>query len=701
MKEIALLLDQKGLRMADHALTLEAAQRRIQELELTNQALHKKITHLENQDTNLIQRIVEALPVPVFWKDTQSIYMGCNRLYAQDMGLNEPDEIIGKSDFDLAHTPEQAQAFRRDDLDVMQKRSQKVNYEENVSTVQGLRWVQTNKLPLLDEKGQVIGVIGAYVDISERKAVNEALKQSKTFLQFVLDNIPARVFWKDRDSVFLGCNRLFAQDLDLAHPDDIIGQTDFDIFSTAEYAAVYREDDQAVMTKGQSLLNYQEMLRMPDGMRWIEISKVPLLNGDDEIVGVIGTYRDIHEQKMLTEALKQSRSFLQFVLDNIPARVFWKNQDCVYLGCNSLFALDAGVPSPEHIIGKTDFDLAFTEAEAAAFRNDDIAVISTEVSKLHFEEPQTTPTGLQWLETSKVPLKSETGEVIGVLGTYTDITARKHVEQQREDLLKELEHLNQELEQRVQERTRDFEIAKLEAENANKVKSAFLSSMSHELRTPLNAIINFSKFLKMEIPGPVNAEQAHLVSSIARSGQHLLNLINDVLDMSKIESGELKLYIEENIDMLELINTSVLYTRNLLDGKSVTMEASIEGTLPRMNGDRKRLLQILLNILSNACKFTETGFVWIRAQANDHTLEISVQDTGPGISQEDTEHVFVAFRQTENGLRQAGSGTGLGLPISKRLVEAHHGKIWFESELNKGTTFFVALPIHSDMKPRR
>lgn len=243
-------------------------------------------------------------------------------------------------------------------------------------------------------------------------------------------------------------------------------------------------------------------------------------------------------------------------------------------------------------------------------------------------------------------------------------------------------------------------VARERAEQADHVKSAFLASMSHELRTPLNAIINFSKFLKKGLPGPVNAEQEELLGSISDSGQHLLNLINDILDMSKIEAGSLRLYVEPDVNLREIIANAVQYMQPLLADKPVSLEQSVPDTLPLLTGDRKRLLQIMLNVLSNACKFTDTGYVRISASVEADSIRISIADSGPGIAPEDSENVFTAFKQTDSGLRQ-GNGTGLGMPITLRLVEAHQGKIWFESQPGEGTTFFIALPLVSGLKPER
>jgi signal transduction histidine kinase len=253
------------------------------------------------------------------------------------------------------------------------------------------------------------------------------------------------------------------------------------------------------------------------------------------------------------------------------------------------------------------------------------------------------------------------------------------------------------LETRVQERTRDLSQARERAEEADRAKSTFLASMSHELRTPLNAIINFSKFLTKGVPGSLNEEQSQLIASISDSGEHLLQLINDVLDMSKIESGSLKLYTQPNINVREIIDTAVNITQPLVADKPVTIVRNLPDVLPMLECDRRRILQVFFNVLSNACKFTDEGTITIAAHVEDDKLRFSIKDTGVGIAPEDTDHVFTAFKQTDKGLRQGG-GTGLGMPISKRLIETHHGRLWFESTLGVGTTFYIELPYQVDIK---
>lgn len=255
-----------------------------------------------------------------------------------------------------------------------------------------------------------------------------------------------------------------------------------------------------------------------------------------------------------------------------------------------------------------------------------------------------------------------------------------------------IEQLVRDLEERIEE----ARAAQARAERSDQVKSAFLASMSHELRTPLNAVINFTRFVVDGDTGPVNEQQVELLTDVINSGKHLLNLINDVLDMSKIEAGSLNLFVEDNIDLNQLLKQAIATGQSLIADKPIRLETSIDAPLPPMRGDRQRILQILLNIMSNACKFTERGEIKLTAYQKDGNVLISISDTGPGIAPDDQAAVFEAFRQTRTGLR-SGGGTGLGMPISKNLAEAHGGRLWLESEPGKGTTVYVTLPIKSDI----
>jgi signal transduction histidine kinase len=259
---------------------------------------------------------------------------------------------------------------------------------------------------------------------------------------------------------------------------------------------------------------------------------------------------------------------------------------------------------------------------------------------------------------------------------------------------KALTEANAQLEKQIEEVNQ----ARAEAEQSNTVKSQFLASVSHELRTPLNSIINFTEFVLTGRMGEVNEKQVKALTNVIESGEDLLRLINDVLDISKIEAGALRLFVEENVDIKEKIVRTVEIGKTLLGEKKVELEMDVDDDLPKLTADAHRINQIILNLISNACKFTRDGKIVVSAKQENSSIVLAVKDTGPGIASEDHTKVFEVFTQTDHGIRE-GAGTGLGLPISKRLAEAHGGRLWLESELGKGTTFYVSLPLKSHLEP--
>ena len=230
-----------------------------------------------------------------------------------------------------------------------------------------------------------------------------------------------------------------------------------------------------------------------------------------------------------------------------------------------------------------------------------------------------------------------------------------------------------------------------EVETASKHKSEFLANMSHELRTPLNAIIGFSQVLREGISGEVNAKQQEYLDDILTSANHLLALINDVLDLSKVEAGQVELQVAPFSlqDALER-GVSMVREQATQDGVQVVLHAN--GSLDVVVGDERRIRQVIFNLLSNAVKFAPAGGqVDINATRSNGEVTVSVADTGPGIAAQDLDRIFEQFQQTEVGASQP-EGTGLGLALSKRFIEMHGGRIWCESVLGKGSTFVFTLP---------
>jgi signal transduction histidine kinase len=263
-------------------------------------------------------------------------------------------------------------------------------------------------------------------------------------------------------------------------------------------------------------------------------------------------------------------------------------------------------------------------------------------------------------------------EVLGVLKTFATQSA--------------LAIQNARLFREIADKSRQLEVA-------SQHKSEFLANMSHELRTPLNAIIGFSEVLAEKMFGEVNAKQAEYLQDILESGRHLLSLINDILDLSKIEAGHMELE-PADFDLPGVIENALILVRERASRRGITLGSTIDERLGLIHGDERKVKQVLLNLLSNALKFTpEGGRIDVGAGLHEEVAEVSVTDTGIGIAPADQEAVFEEFRQVGAAERKA-EGTGLGLALSRKFVELHGGRIWVQSEVGHGSTFTFTLPVN-------
>ncbi|MDH5392825.1 MAG: PAS domain S-box protein [Gammaproteobacteria bacterium] len=396
-----------------------------------------------------------------------------------------------------------------------------------------------------------------------------------------------------------------------------------------------------------------------------EWQNTPLINHNNEIIGVASTAQDVTQKLKIANEVIETKNMLQAVLNTIPARVFWKDRKNQYLGCNTMFANDAGLSSSDEIMGLNDFQLPWKE-QAASYQNDDNFVMTNDEPRIAYEERQTQHDGnTVWLETSKIPLKKRNGHIYGVLGTYHDITARK---QSVNEILN----------------------AKEDAERANSAKSEFLSRMSHELRTPLNAILGFGQIIEMTEEN-LKPQQKEGIKHILSAGRHLLNLINEVLDISKIDAGEMQLKIE-SVDLSQLITDTITLSSPLIGQRNITITKNIDRTIT-LQTDKTRLKQVILNILNNAVKYNREGgeIIINAAYTSSENVLLQIKDTGIGIKREDQGKIFEPFNRA-NITSTETEGTGIGLTVTKKLLELMHSSIRFESCFGEGTTFTIEIP---------
>ncbi|HEY1212564.1 MAG TPA: ATP-binding protein, partial [Bryobacteraceae bacterium] len=377
-----------------------------------------------------------------------------------------------------------------------------------------------------------------------------------------------------------------------------------------------------------------------------------------------GLADEVRIRQQAEEELYRSRQMLQFILDHIPQRVFWKNTDSVYLGCNRPFAEEAGLGSPAEIVGKTDFDLPWTDY-AETYRVSDQSLIEHREMLLNFEEfRQRRDKGPQWLLKSKIPLSNTNGEIVGVLGTFEDITERKISEQ---ELLK----------------------AKQAAEAASQAKSEFIANVSHEIRTPMNGILGMTELMRGL---GLTALQEEYLSVIQDSADFLMVIINDILDFSKLEKGRLALR-KQGFNVREVVQNSVRSLEAQASEKNDRLGVDIgSGIPPVVSGDPLRLRQVLVNLVGNAIKFTQEGDVLVKASLESESEErivvrFTVSDTGVGIPPHMHAAIFEPFTQADGSSTRRHGGTGLGLTISSQLIELMGGQIRVESQVGQGSTF--------------
>lgn len=404
-----------------------------------------------------------------------------------------------------------------------------------------------------------------------------------------------------------------------------------------------------------------------------------------------GTITDITRRKSAEEALFQSQQMLRLVFDTVPQRIYWKDRDLYYLGCNRTCAEAAGLSDPEDIVGRTDYELAWSDM-ADQYRADDLAIIRSGWPRIGFEHPvHRSDSSFSWERSSKIPLHDKDGEIIGLLCVNEDITEAKVAE----------------------ERLRE---AKQHAESADRAKSEFLALMSHEIRTPLNAVIGCSSML-LEIS--TDERQRELLKIIDAGGEALLSLINDILDLSKIESGRIELE-EVNFDLRDAIRETVELFSIKAQQKHLELSTFIAPEVPRqLIADRARLNQIITNLVSNAIKFTPQGSVSIGLNAEpmadpaegeqwarlaqlrrEHgpgvryqRIRLTVRDSGIGMTEQQQARLFQPFTQANRSIASKFGGTGLGLVICKRLAELMQGEVEIQSAPGEGSIFTVSLQL--------
>lgn len=394
------------------------------------------------------------------------------------------------------------------------------------------------------------------------------------------------------------------------------------------------------------------------------------MEGDDELSRLTdGINHMLDRLKMSSDSFKAQEHEKKAILNSLSELVIFAGPDLRIVWANKAFLDYIGLKLGELV--RHDYESLLIMHEAGSNKSFMRKALESGTEELG---EVSTPDGRNWMICATI-LRDEDGRITGVLQTGLDITAHKLSE---ERLLQ----------------------AKLEAEAANRTKSEFLANMSHELRTPLNSIIGFSDILLERIFGELNEKQLRYVNNISSSGKHLLEIINEILDLSKVEAGKMELHYSEFLINSVLEEVRVILAP-LAQKKSLEITFNVEH-VAALEADRDRLIQVLYNLVSNAIKFTpEGGKISILCRKNGSRALISVIDTGIGISAEDQKKIFQPFTQIDNSSSRQFGGTGLGLTLVKKIVNLHQGEIRVESNVGKGSTFILAIPLKKPAGSRK
>jgi len=607
--------------------------------------------------------------------ETEEVYYSPR--FKEMLGLAADEPVTREQVFNLVH-PEDSESLRENWSSYLANQTASFQVTLRMQHKQGhYVWILSRAILIRDENGRPLRMVGTHVDLTAQKQIEEELRRQKGFLQLVIDTVPQLIFWKDLNSIYLGCNRHFANFLGFKEPEQIVGKSDFDLPINSQEANFFRAIDRQVMDHDAPLYHITETLILPHlGQRWFETCKVPLHDATNQVIGILGTADDVTDRKQADRNLQKSREALQqinlelhrfkttldmtldclFMIDIQSLKFFYANQGATNLLGYSYEEFLQMTPaeidtkfSSEHFLVKTLFKQPALTFEST-FRNQAGKFLPVEVFIQGIQLPEQPPQ---------------------LVAIARNITERKQTEAKLQQ-------------------------AKEAAETANRAKSAFLANMSHELRTPLNGILGYTQLLKRD--HNLTNQQREGIDIIHRNGDYLLTLINDILDISKVEAGKLELH-PQNFYLGHFLKGIVDLFKLRAKQQQIIFNYVTLSPLPEVvYADEKRLRQILINLLSNAVKFTKQGNVTLKVGYAEPTgkrgsrIRFQVEDDGMGIRAEELDKIFLPFYQSGNTTTKE-AGSGLGLAITKKLVEAMGSQLQIQSVVGQGSIFWVELDL--------
>jgi PAS domain S-box-containing protein len=555
-----------------------------------------------------------------------------------------------------------------------------------------------------DGDGRAVRVLGSHTDISDRKQAELELAQTRALLAATFEQSPVPMALASApDGVFRIVNTAAAEFLGIRAADYVAKPLAEVDITWKDLMPDGRPYDLSELPMPRALGGVttdplEIIVERSDGSRrWELCVGAPVRDDAGSVIAGLIVFQDITERKAVQEALERSRLLLSASMESQRDTIMFSiDLEYRYLYYNKAHAdamRFAYGTDPEP--GACIMDLITSDEDRIASKENYDRALAGES---HTNVRVFGAIELAYYESFFNPIMNERGEIVGATGLARDITGRKKAED-------EVRRLNLDLEQLVQERTEDLyssneelmaanealTITNLLLEEARRVKDEFLAAMSHELRTPLNSIIGFSGVLSQELAGPLSDEQRKQIEMIGVSGRHLLELVNDILDLAKVESGLIEPTIGD-ADVGAVAREACDIVRPLGVAKRIEMELVCSDDLKPVRSDPSYIRQILLNLLGNAVRFTEEGRIRVTVSQDGSGVMVAVEDTGMGIAAHDMERIFEDYYQAAPPSGGKNPGTGLGLPISLRLATAIGAQIEVTSELGRGSTFTLHIP---------
>lgn len=629
----------------------------------------KRAEETLNNSKLFLSMLLETISVPIFYKDLEGRYTGFNKAFEIFFGKSR-EQLIGKSVFDI-NPPELAKIYHAEDIKLFEKPSSQV-YDSQVRDAQGvLRDVVFHKASLINAQGSVIGLIGAILDITERKRAEEVLHESEERFRSAFLHSPIGMALVSLDGKWVMGNTSLCS---------IVGYSEAELMTKTLQDITHPADQNADMEYVHQMLdgkiaNYTMEKRYyhKDGhIVWVLLAVTLVKNSTGTPLYFISQIEDITKRKQTGKDLLESKTLVDSIVENVPLMIFLKEaQDLRFVVFNRAGEELLGY-NRKDLLGKNDFDF-FPPEQATYFVKKDREVLNGEKDILDIPEEviKTAKKGIRILHTRKVCIRGADGVTKYLLGISEDITEAKEMER----ILIE---------------------GKQKAEELNTMKDQLLHNTSHEMRTPLNGIMGFAEIISGSEEAP--EEIRGYARKIYNSGNHLLGIIKDILALAKIGSGNDKV-TKNPINLYNILHVVGDLLTVDIQNNQVEFAIDYSARLPKeFVADGEKIQQIITNLVSNAVKFSHKGQVKIRVDCGETIGSsvdclIHVSDTGFGIQKEKLHLLFKRFSQVDGSSTRKYGGTGLGLAISQSLAQLMDGEITVASEYGEGTTFTLRLPL--------